>query len=89
MRMRWFLGGDRPAASQGHRTTMEASVAETVASRSGGQPHEVRCRNGYWSCSCPAYTKGGKECWAVKQVKASYLTPVNSEGSLAGGGGMR
>jgi hypothetical protein len=76
MRVRWFLGGDRPTASRNHRTTMEAAVAETVASRSGGDPHEVRCRNGYWSCSCLAYAKGGRECWAMKQIKASRLTQV-------------
>lgn len=93
MYTRWFLDSQPlvlpQQASQGHRAIMSASVEEIVESRSGGDPHQVRCRNGAWSCSCPAYTKGSKECWALKLVRAEHLTLVNSAGSLAGGGGTR
>jgi hypothetical protein len=77
VRVRWFLSSRKEIlAAQGHRASVSDVLEWVLESRSGGEPHHVRCRNGSWSCSCKAYTKGSKDCWAIKETRAS-LTPVN------------
>lgn len=96
MRVRWFLGTGRGSGGAplqhpepgGRRAIVPAEVEMVVPSRTGGDPHHVRSRNGSWSCTCKAYTKGSKDCWAIKETRAG-LTQVKQLDSLAVGGGAR
>jgi len=73
MRVRWFLGPvtQKPQVQE-PRASRIAVVAELVAevpSRSGGDSHRVSRTGAHWSCTCKAYIKGGRECWAISQEK--------------------
>ncbi len=79
MRIRWCLSQSplpqQPPPVPDGRTLLHTDLEETIESRSGGDPHQVRRRNGHWSCSCKAYTKGNRECWAIGQARHT-LTQV-------------
>jgi len=48
----------------------EVVAVYIVPSRSGGHPHRVRfMSSGHWTCSCLAFVKGHRECWAVKEKR--------------------
>jgi len=74
MRVRWLLGPvTQGPMAQGpraqHRVAMAPELVAVVESRSGGEPHRVSRTGAHWSCTCKAYSKGGLECWAVKQER--------------------